>query len=196
MRPTPTFSPADIQKAKLTALIEEYRAMYALVLFRLAALDRRIPVAGATLAAFVGTVTALPLASREVVLVGIPVAAVWLLRVTVNHARSFEDALRRIESVEQRVNTLLESEVVGFQSRHPSRRRSVGGRTGQESIRAVLAAGILMLAGCAYLFAADHDREAAQLYLAYVGLISVYMLAFARRLLHYRYEPGTDLLTG
>lgn len=195
MRPTPIFSPADIQKAKLTALLEEYRAMYALVLFRLAALDRRIPVAGATLAAFVGTVTALPLASREVVLAGIPVAAVWLLRVTVNHARSFEDALRRIESVEQRVNTLLETEVVGFQSRHPSRQRSVGGRTGQESIRAVLSAGILMLAGCAYLFSGDHGREAARLYCTYVGLIGAYMLAFARRLVRYRYEPGTDLIT-
>lgn len=195
MRPISDFNFTDVEKAKLTALLEEYRSMYALALFRLAALDRRVPVAGATLAACIGSVTALPPATREAVLVGVPVAVLWLLRVTVNHARSFEDALRRIESVERRVNALLNADVLGFQSRHPSRKRAVGGRTGQESIRIVLMAAFFMLAGCAYLFAANHSGHALRLYAAYVSILAAYMALFADRLLRYRYEPEVDLAT-
>ncbi len=184
-----------LQKAKLAALAEEYRSMYVLVLFRLTALDRRIPVAGTTLAAFLGAANTLPMATRELLLVGLPIAAVWLLRLTVNHARSFEDALRRIEAVEQQLNALLGESVVGFQSHHPSRQLAIGGRTGDETVRAVLVAGLLLVAGCAYLFAADHDRIAAKLYAAAAGLIALYMVAFTGRLQRYRYRAESKLIT-
>lgn len=185
---------SESQSAQLRALMEEYRCMYGLALFRLEALDRRVPVAGATLAAFIGSVTALPLQSRELVLIGAPVATVWLLRVTINHARSFEDALRRIEVVERRVNAAVGADVLGFQTQHPSRRRAVGGRTGRETVDAVLAAGVLMIAGCAYLFVADHGVRAAQAFAAYSGSVALYLVWLAVRLMQYRYEPHAEFI--
>lgn len=185
---------SESQNVQLRALMEEYRCMYGLALFRLEALDRRVPVAGATLAAFIGSVTALPLPSREMVLIGVPVATVWLLRVTINHARSFEDALRRIEVVERRVNAAVGADVLGFQTQHPSRRRAVGGRTGRETVNAVLVAGVLMITGCAYLFATDHGIQAAQFFLAYAAGVALNLVWLAVRLMKYRYEPHTEFI--
>lgn len=179
----------DSQNAQLRALLEEYRCLYGLALFRLEALDRRVPLAGATLAAFVGSVTALPLPSRVLVLVGVPLATVWLLRVTINHARSFEDALRRIEAVERRANAAIGADVLGFQSQHPSRFRAVGGRTGRESVDAVLVASLLMVVGCTYLFADDHAVRVAQLFIAYATVVSLRLVWLAAGLARYRYEP-------
>lgn len=190
MRASLSIPNPEFQDAPLRALMEEYRCMYGLALFRLEALDRRVPVAGATLAAFLGGVTALPLPSRELVLIGVPVAAVWLLRVTINHARSFEDALRRIEAVERRVNALVGAGALGFQSHHPSRRHAVGGRTGRETVDAVLAAGLLLIAGCAYLFTTDHGVRVGQGFVAYAGLLAVHLVTLAGRLMRYTYEPG------
>lgn len=181
---------------QLRAVLEEYRCLYALALFRLEALDRRVPVAGATLAAFVGSVTALPLPSRELVLVGVPAATVWLLRVTINHARSFEDALRRIEAIEQRTNALVLGNVLGFQSQHPSRRRAVGGRTGGETIDSVLVASLMLIAGCAYLFALDHGSPAVQLFLMYAAAVSLRLIWLAGQLMRYRYEPRAEVVDG
>lgn len=194
MRASLPVSDSESQNAQLRAVLEEYRCLYGLALFRLEALDRRVPVAGATLAAFIGSVTALPLPSRELVLIGVPVATVWLLRVTINHARSFEDAIRRIEAVERRTNALVGADVLGFQSQHPSRRRSIGGRTGRETVDAVLVAGLLMIAGCAYLFAADHSVGAAQLFVAYATLVSIRLVWLAGELTRYRYEPQAALM--
>lgn len=184
----------EFQDAQLRALMEEYRCLYGLALFRLEALDRRVPIAGATLAAFIGSVTALPLPSRELVFIGVPVATVWLLRVTINHARSFEDALRRIETVERRANAALGADVLGFQSQHPSRRRAVGGRTGRETVDAVLAAGVLMIAGCAYLFAADHGTRVAQTFAVYAGAVALHLVWLTSRLMKYRYEPHAEFI--
>ena len=184
------------QADQLRAMLEEYRCLYALALFRLEALDRRVPVAGATLAAFVGSVTALPLASRELVLVGVPAATVWLLRVTINHARSFEDALRRIEAIERQTNALLHKDVLGFQSQHPSRERSVGGRTGQETIDSVLVASLMLVAGCAYLFTLDHAVPMSQFFLGYAATAALRLVWLAGQLIRYRYEPRVDVVDG
>jgi hypothetical protein len=190
--PTP---PTTAQSIELQLLLEEYRAMYALALFRLGALDRRVPIAAATLAAFVGSVAALPAESREIVLVGVPIASIWLVRATVNHARSFEDALRRIELIEQRANRLLNVDVLGFQSQHPSRGHAVGGRTGRESIVTVLVGAVLIVAACWYLF----ERTVM---VSVIGTVSYRLFAsvviaslcmVSRNLTRYRYEPRSWL---
>src|SRR5262249_19724027 len=134
----PTISLTPHDRARLDALFEEYRSLYGLAHFRLSALDRRVPLGGLTLAACPSRIGALPEASRTLALIAVPLASMWLLRVTINHARSFEDALRHIEGLETRINGLLGDNLVTFQSRHPSGDRVVGGRTGRESVGAVL----------------------------------------------------------
>ncbi|MCB1745465.1 MAG: hypothetical protein KDK91_34175 [Gammaproteobacteria bacterium] len=190
--PTPI---AERENDEIKILTEEYRAMYSLALFRLGALDRRVPATAATLGAFLGSVAVLPGPSREIVLVGVPLAAIWLVRITINHARSFEDALRRIEWIEQRINLHLRAEVLGFQSRHPSRGHAVGGRTGRESISAVLAAAILLVTACWRVFERTLAAGAAEAwaYRLFVAVLVVYLGAVVVALRCYRYEPRSRL---
>lgn len=129
----------------LKALLHEYNALYGLAEFRLNAMDRRIPIMGGLLTAFLGSVPVLPASSQILALVAVPISLIWLLRTTINHARSFEDALRHIELLEHRINKLLGQDAMGFQSRHPSKGSTVGGRTGWETVGAVvLASGLLL----------------------------------------------------
>lgn len=141
-----------IKQAHINCLLEEYRAMYRLVEFRMTSLDRRAPIAGATLTATLASVAAIPQESVFIILFGLPFALIWYLRTTINHARSFEDALRRIEQIEVEINTNLGKEIMRFQSRHPSRGRQVGGRTGRETVSAVVATVVVLLLGCAVMF--------------------------------------------
>src|SRR5947207_3388849 len=94
--------------ALLKALFEEYRALYSLATFRMAALDRRMPVTAGAVAAVMGGLDVVSRDSQLLILLGSPLALVWFVRATVNHARSFEDVLRRIEQIELSVNELLE----------------------------------------------------------------------------------------
>lgn len=130
-------------------LIAEFQALYGLAEFRMAALDRRVPASGAALLAFTSSLPLLPTIGQLLLLVAIPASVIWLLRAAINHARSFEDALRRIERIERALNTLAGEDLVGFQSSHPSRMRTVGGRTGAETVCAVALAGTVMTAACA-----------------------------------------------
>lgn len=130
-------------------LLAEYSALYDLVTFRMSALDRRVPAAGATLLAFTGSAPLLPGPAQITVLAAIPASLVWLLRTTINHARSFEDVLRRIEQIESKLNAIAEEELLRFQSSHPSRLRAVGGRTGTETVLSVVLAGAILLLAAA-----------------------------------------------
>src|SRR3954452_22946950 len=96
----------------LAAYYEEYEALYSLVEFRMSALDRRAPVTAAAFAGVVAALQAVPAGSQAILFVGLPVALLWFMRTTVNHARSFEDVLRRIEEIERAVNAVLRSEVL------------------------------------------------------------------------------------
>lgn len=159
MQRIPSMTEDQTARAMLDALFEEYRALYALASYRFAALDRRAPIAAATLAGSLASASVVPGDAEIVVLVGVPLALVWVVRTTVNHARSCEDALRAIERIEKLVNELLGAEVLSYQSRHPSRVRHVGGRTSSETITAVAFTAVLMVAGCAYLFVrSPYDR--------------------------------------
>ena len=155
------------QRDRAGVLLEEYRCLYGLVQFRMAALDRRVPLAGSTLALSLGGAFIAPLPVQVVVLVVLPFAVLWLVRTTINHARSFEDALRRIEQIEAHVNEIASEELLAFQSSHPSRQQTVGGRTGRESVFAACLVAATTLVACLGLvaFQLDHDPLVRLIYL-------------------------------
>jgi hypothetical protein len=130
-------------------LLEEYRALYQLAEFRLGSLERRAMLGWGGIAAYVAAVGTATEVMAWSLAWCVPITLVWLLRTTINHARSFEDVLRRLEEIEQRVNQLLGADLLQFQSRHPSRQRTVGGRTGEASVHAVAVTcyANLMIAG-------------------------------------------------
>lgn len=179
----------------LSALFEEYRALYSLAELRMNALDRRVPVAGGTLAAVVGGIMALPPATQFVLLLGVPAALIWFMRSTVNHVRSLEDVLRRIEEIEREANRLLGKTVLSFQSRHPSARRDIGGRTGRESTGSVLATITVLLVACAFQFRESQPAIHLPLtaYACYLGVVWIVVLWERVRLQRYTYAPRADL---
>lgn len=134
-------------------LLDEYRALYALLAIRLNAMEKRIPVTGAALYAVVGSLPALEPTARTLMLLMLPAAAVWFLRTTISHARSKQDVKLRLIEVEQHVNTLVGEELLAFQSRHPSARREVAGRSGQDSVLAVYFGAMGLLAACGFVAA-------------------------------------------
>jgi hypothetical protein len=180
-------------ETRIQVLLEEYRALYRLLEFRLTSMDRRLPVATGTLGVVLGTVAAIPPNTQTVFLVGLPAALAWLLTTTVAHARAKEDHLRRIDEIERSVNQLAGEELLVFQSRHPNRKKAAG-RTGQGTILALLTACETMLWGCAYFFQAcarPATIEAA--YLGYVACIAIYLFAPVVALSRYSYrKPPPD----
>jgi hypothetical protein len=175
-------------------LFEEYNAMYRLAEFRLASLDRRALVAWAALTAFLTTFSALNHDAQLALLLGIPMALVWLLRTTINHARSFEDALRRLDEIERHVNRLAGADLLAFQSRHPSRGAAVGGRTGTETVLTVLATGLVMLGSCAFLFyrhGPGNDPTILGGYVAALIAIGGFCVASVRSLGSYQYRKSS-----
>ena len=133
---------------EIRILLEEYRALYRLGELRMGSLERRAPIAAATLAAFLGSITVLALPLQIVALVGVPIVLLWYLRTTIIHANSFEDVLRRIEEIEKAVNKRAATRLLEFQSSHPSRGTGTGGRTGKGTVTAVFITCLLLLTGC------------------------------------------------
>lgn len=159
--------------ATLAALFEEYRVLYDLALFRLSSLDRRVPTASAVLTVFLGLVPILSTPADLIVLLVVPASVVWLVRTTLNHARSFEDCLRRIEAIERIVNDRLGETVLCFQSTHPSRSTTVGGRTSVETATAVIGVAYLqVLSSVILLLASDPLPLLISAYAVYVLLIA------------------------
>ena len=190
----PSGDPVSLE-TRFQILFEEYRALYSLLTFRLTAMDRRLPAIGGTLAAILGSTTAMPDQSRLAFLLGLPIGLVWLFLSTVQHARSKEDHLRRIDEIERLVNALVGEELLVFQSRHPNKARYPGGRTGFGSVLAVLAVSLIMLASCMYSVQVPRSllsNEGLATYAAYVSGCAALMLAATIRLSRYRYSrlPG------
>lgn len=179
---------------RLQLLMEEYRALYAIVTFRNSSMERRVPIAGATLAAFLGAATVLPIEARLIYLVGLPIALLFFLRTTVNHARSVEDVLRRIEQIEHAVNSLAGETLLAFQSTHPSRLEAVGGRTGRESVRAVFVTCELMLLAGVFLFhhTGSFPSPLPLLYNVYVAATGLLLAYYVLDLRTYRYVAKPD----
>ena len=189
-------------ETRIQILLEEYRALYSLLTFRLTAMDRRLPAIGGTLAGILGSTTAMPDQARLSFLLGLPIALLWLFLSTVQHARSKEDHVRRIDEIERLVNRLAGEELLVFQSRHPNKARHPGGRTGFGSVFAVLTVCLIMLGYCWYSARfppALLARSDVFAYLVYLAATAAVMLVAIARLSRYRYrrpppEYGTIFL--
>lgn len=180
---------------QIEVLFHEYEALYGLAQFRLNSLERRATLAWAALGAFLTGFGAMAPDAQRTFLIGVPAAIFWLLRTTVNHARSFEDALRRIDEIECSVNKLAGTRLLAFQSRHPSRGGAIGGRTGAETLLTVLMTGLAMLLACWFLFwrHADAPPEALIVYTVYLGLVAIGLVHEVWNLRKYRYRHARRL---
>jgi len=183
-------------ETRIQILLEEYRALYSLLTFRLTAMDRRVPAIGGTLAAVLSTTTAMPDQARLSFLLGLPIAVLWLFLSTVQHARSKEDHVRRIDEIERLVNRLAGEELLVFQSRHPNKARHAGGRTGFGSVLAVLSVCLIMLGACMYTVQIPRPlltHDGLGTYALYLSACAALMLAATLRLSRYRYRrPPPD----
>jgi hypothetical protein len=184
----------DISRGQIdpvAVVLEEYRAAYGLLVFRLDALDQRVPVVGATLTGALGFAAGGEPMTRNMVLLGLPLVILWFVRTTVTHVRSVEDLLRRIDQIERTINRRADQALLQFQSSHPSK-GTVGGRTASETVEAVLAASALLLGGCLYVgWNALQGQPWLALYAIYVAAIAGVLLVARHRLTRYRYQPRT-----
>ena len=175
---------------RIGVLIEEYRAMYALVLYRHAAFDQRTPIVTTVITGAMASIAALPPHLQVAFLMGLPVCLLWFVRSTMNHACSLEDAYRRIEEIETMANDTFRERLLVFQSTHPSRGKEVGGRTGREAVETVIVAAMMLLASAAFIawHIEDLPAWAFNAYVAYLTLITGVTLANYRSLRQYRYR--------
>ncbi|MCC6357363.1 MAG: hypothetical protein IT450_01355 [Phycisphaerales bacterium] len=136
---------------RVRVLLDEHRALYGLLSFRLAAVERSLPVAGGMLAAILSGSASLPSETQRAVLLAMPAALLWLVRTTCAQARSKEDVVRRIAEVETAVNWIAGEELLAFQSRHPNRGLRVSGRSGGTTVFGVLSFCLTAVTACAWL---------------------------------------------
>lgn len=177
-----------IDEGRRTILLAEYAALHELAAFRLAALDRRVPLGVGTLGAFLAAAASLPPACREVLLAAVPLATIWLVRTTLVHARSFADAIRRIAAIEEDLSASSSGRLMQFQSFHPSRQSDVGGRTGSETVWTALSSSYVLLAGSAWIAPTLTTWSHVTLvgYLAYLICLGAWLATAARRFRAYR----------
>lgn len=143
----------QVRLKRIDILLDEYRALYSLLAFRLAAIEKRVPITGVALYTVAGSVPSLEPIARSLLLLAMPTAAVWFLRTTISHIRAKQDIKLRLIEVEHHVNEMAGEELLKFQSVHPSTGRDVAGRSGQDSVLAVYFGTIGLLAVCAFLVA-------------------------------------------
>ncbi|MCA9262589.1 MAG: hypothetical protein KDA60_02025 [Planctomycetales bacterium] len=175
------------RQTQIDLLLEEYRALNSLLLFRLNAMDRRLPATSAVLASGIAAAGAIPPDSRLVLLATAPLATLWLLNTTVQHAKAKEDNLRRIDEIERHINRLAGEPLLVFQSQHPNRQSVAGGRTGFLTVAAASYSSLVMVALCVYLYASDPTPLPRWPFYAYAGVIFVLILLKPLGLRRYRY---------
>jgi hypothetical protein len=184
----------DVERIRV--LLEEYRALNALLMVRLQVTDQRLPWIGGLLAAIVGSLAQLPGDLRLMVLLAAPALSASFFQTVAAHARSKEDVLRRLDEIERQVNRLAREELLVFQSQHPNRKRAVGGRSGQSTLLAILVLCLVSLTACGFLFVREVGAATVWLapYVAYLLGAAAGLASNLRRLARYRYEkapPGT-----
>ncbi len=174
---------------RIDILLREYDALYGLLRFRLEAMDRRLPLVGGGFLLLLGSLSSLPSPMQVTFLLMLPAAIAWLMVTTVNHARSKEDHLRRIDEIEREVNKLAGAELLVFQSQHPNQHHAIAGRTGSGTVLALMTMCLAMLAACWFLFEPLTTATVALVtYGGYVGLIAMVIVATRYRLANYRYQ--------
>ncbi len=176
------------RRERIEILLEEYRALNSLLLFRLTAMDRRLPVSVGFFAVAVTSMLALPSDSRTAVLVVTPPALLWLVRTTVQHARAKEDHLRRIDEIEQTINSIAGEELLIFQSRHPNGATVAAGRSGRATVVATSFGAIAMLVMCLCVFLREPNSVPWWLYAIYVAAIGADIVSCTIGLSRYRYQ--------
>jgi len=173
---------------RIEILLKEYDALNALLLFRLNAMDRRLPTSVGVMAATFATMLALPTEFRIAVLVAVPYSVLWLARTTLQHAKAKEDHLRRIDEIERTVNGLAESEIMSFQSRHASREKTPSGRTGRSVLVGTVLSGLMTLFLCLCLFPSEIFPVSPWVYYVYLLVLAVDLVLSPLVLSGYRYR--------
>lgn len=177
---------------RIQILTEEYRALYALLTFRLGAIDQRLPLAAGAIAALLASSPLLPVYQRLMLLLTVPIASLWCHRVVLLHTRSKEDVLRRIDEIEREVNRLASKELLAFQSRHPNRRRAVGGRSGFGSVLAIMSVCLLSVLTSIVLVFCEFETHRALFvgYLFYGAATAAELIRSTLGLSRYRYTKA------
>lgn len=174
--------------AAISVLLEEYRALYDLVRFRLEAMDRRLPLTAGAIGAVLAGVPTMPPVSGFVVLLILPPSVAWLVATVASHARAKEDHLRRIAEIELSVNEIAGRELLVFQSRHPGRGRYVSGRSGRTTLLAAASGALAVLGGSGLLFHTRHPPTLSlYAYFGYLILAATAVVGSLLRLRRYRY---------
>lgn len=185
-----TTNPQHVLSAKdrIKILLAEYQSLNALLLFRLTALDRRLPVTAGFLTAAVASSLALPLHAQPVVLVATPAAMLWLVRTTLCHAFAKEDHLRRIDEIERAIDAIAGEQLLVFQSQHSSRGQFPAGRSGLTAILAVSSAALLIVVLCLLQFLVNFESILDWLYVCYVVGVAVAIIVAPVQLVGYSYR--------
>ena len=183
--------PDQLLALRVRLLIEEYRAVHQLLMFRLEAMEERLPLTAAGIGGLLVAAAALPKLSQVVLLVGLPLAIVFWVRGIILHAASKEDAKDRIREIEFEVAALCGQPVIRFQSDHPSATGPIGGRTAKQAIYLVIVASFLALTLCYSLFwILINDDPFLLLYTAGLGICS---LSIGHALFQFTVRRPTDL---
>lgn len=172
---------------RIQVLLHEYGCLHELLLFRLNALDRRLPTASGLLSIGLASATALPPHSQSVILVCMPIALLWLSRTTVQHAKAKEDNLRRIDEIERIVNHLCGQELMMFQSRHPNLGATPAGRSGNATVAAIAFGSLVLVILCVAMFTQRIRVVPLELYLIYVAVCVLGIATAPLGLANYRY---------
>ncbi len=151
--------PEHAAAVRMRLLIEEYRAVNQLLLFRLEAMEQRLPLTAAGIGALLVSTAALPRISQVILLIGIPFAVLFWVRSILSHALSKEDAKCRIREIEREVAEFCGVPILRFQTEHPSATGPVGGRTALQAIWLALAVSGIALIICYSLFATLVSRD-------------------------------------
>jgi len=177
-----------IDRDKIDILLSEYESLYSLYSIRVSAIEKRIPIAAVILVSFLSSITLIPEQSKVIFLCGIPLSLIYLIRTTVFHIYSFEDLLRRVDEIECKVNQIAGEELIIFESQHPSKGLTVGGRTGRESVNAILLLSIGVLFSCGYLFSELKYCNSIK-YIYYISLTveTAYLIIFVVKSKKYKY---------
>lgn len=180
---------------RIQILTEEYRALYALLTFRLGAIDQRLPLAAGALTALLITTPSLPQFQQVLFLWIAPASCVWLHRVVLLHVQSKEDVLRRIAEIEHQINRLASIELIVFQSHHPNQGRVVGGRSGFGSVLAIMINCLLVVAVASTLMAYEFRSNLLVVgaYAFYAFTVSLALIRSTRQLSEYRYRRSPRL---
>lgn len=175
--------PEHLLALRVRLLIEEYRGVHQLLMFRLEAMEERLPLTAAGIGGLLVAAAAMPKLSQVVLLIGLPFAILFWVRGVILHAASKEDVKERIREIELEVAQICGQPVIRFQSEHPSATGPVGGRTAQQAIFLAIVAGFIALTLCYSLFwiLVDHD----QYLLLYTACLTICSLSIGHALLQF-----------